>query len=111
MSFDKPLDQDIVETREVVRREMVPDGTNPDGTPRFKIQTVQEAVEEVVRYTMAPKKPFACAKGQHVWEMIDRHRHIAKCQRCPKHRFLRAVYEYIDPEGHIRDRDTHALID
>ncbi|MBC7076727.1 MAG: hypothetical protein H5T92_00205 [Synergistales bacterium] len=111
MSFDKPLDQDIVETREVVRREMVPDGTNPDGTPRFKIQTVKESVEEVVRYTKAPKKHFGCGDGKHVWEMIDRHRHIAKCKNCPKHRFLRAVYERIDEEGHIRDRETDTIID
>ena len=105
------LDQDIIEKREVTRPAVVQDGNNPDGTPNFKIDQVTETVEEVVRYTKAPKRHFACGDGKHVWEMIDRHRHLAKCRNCPKHRFLRAVYERIDQEGHIRDRDTNTIID
>ena len=105
------LDTDIVEEREVSHPTVVQKGTNPDGTPRFQVEQGTETVQEVVRYTKAPKHHFSCADGKHVWEMIDRHRHLAKCKNCPKYRFLRAVYERIDKKGQIRDRDTNVVID
>lgn len=106
-----PLDQDIVEEQEIEREAIVPDGHDENGNLRFKVDKVKEKVQVVTRYTKAEPKFFSCKDGTHHWEMIDRHKHIAKCRNCSKHRFLRAAYEYIDKDGHLRNRDTHALID
>lgn len=106
-----PLDTDIIEEKEIERQAVVPDGKNPDGTLRFKVDTVKEKVQITTRYTKATPKFFSCKDGHHHWQMIDRHKHIAGCTECPKRRFLRAVYDYIDQDGHLRDRDTKAIID
>lgn len=109
--FDRPLDTDLIEEREVERLAIIPDGRNPDGTPRFKVDTVKEKVQERVRYTKATPKPFSCKDGKHRWKMVDRHQHLAACTKCLKRRFLRAAYETIDREGHIIDRETKRIID
>jgi hypothetical protein len=109
--FPHPLDTDIVEEQEIERQQIVPDGQDEFGRLRFKTEKVKEKVQVITRYTKAEPKFLSCKDGHHHWEMIDRHKHIAKCKDCPKHRFLRAVYETIDKDGHIVDRDTNMIID
>ena len=109
--FDKPLDTDIIEEREVERSVIVPDGKDESGRSRFRFGTVKDKVQETVRYTRAEPKPFSCKDGHHHWQMIDTHKHIAKCSNCTKHRVLRAAFEFVDSAGHLVDRDTNTLID
>ena len=110
--FPKPLDQDLIEEQEVENQVITPTGeTDADGTPKFKIERVKEKVEIITRYTRAVPRFFSCKEGTHKWVMVDRHKHIAKCATCPKHRYLRAAYETIDPDGHLIDRDTRTIID
>lgn len=105
--FDKPLGQELTEYQEVERDEM---DFDPQ-TGKAEIKKAKKRLPYKVIYTKASPKPFSCKDGEHVWEMIDRHKHIAKCRNCRKYRFLRAVYETISPEGHIVDRETQRLID
>lgn len=101
------LDQIVNEEREVERLSFEIDSDTGSVTPK----TVTQTIVEPTIYTRAKKKFFSCADGHHSWHMADRHRHIAKCRKCTKHRMLRAVYERIDDDGHIVDRDTGTLID
>lgn len=71
----------------------------------------EKTIEKIpTRYASSSESIITCAVGDHEWFMEDRHRHVAACTKCPKHRFLRAVYERIE-NGHIYDRDTGTLID
>lgn len=106
-TFDKPLDQIVNEEREVERLSFEIDPDTGSVTPK----TVTQTIVEPTIYTRAKKRFFSCADGKHSWFMADRHRHIAKCRKCSKHRFLRAPYERINKDGHIVDRDTGDIID
>ena len=110
--FDKPLDTDLVEEQEVEYTAVVPTGeTGADGNPAFKTEQIKERVSIKTRYTKATPHVMSCRDGNHCWEMIDRHKHLAACAHCTKRRFLRAVYEAITPDGHLIDRDTGRIID
>lgn len=83
---------------------------NPEKN-RLSVEKVTKKVVIPTLYTrVGNAMPATCAVGEHDWFMEDRHKHIAACHNCPKHRFLRAVFEYIE-DGHIYDRDTDTLID
>lgn len=105
--FPKPLDTVIEETQEVERNIFK---FNPE-TQKVDVERVKEQVPIKTIYTKAKPRQFTCPDGQHEWYMADRHTHTAKCRKCPKVRFLRAIYETISPEGHIIDRETRQLID
>lgn len=104
--FDKPLDQDVTEYKEVER---VAFDYNPT-TKQIRPKVVKEKVGEVVRYTKGELKKLSCERGKHEYFMEDRHRHIAACKNCPKHLFLRAAYETII-SGQVINRNTKELID
>jgi hypothetical protein len=105
--FSKPLNQVITEYHEVERDVFEVNGE----TGEVNIKRVKDKIPIKTIYTKATSKKFTCGEGKHYWTMIDRHRHVAKCKHCRKHRYLRAVYEKIDGQGHIVDRETGELID
>jgi hypothetical protein len=102
--FDKPLDQWIEEPKEIEYETYVV----KDGKPQK--ERVKETVYEKVKYLDAPTKKFTCAPGQHDYFMFDRVRHVAKCNKCPKHKFLFASSQTIR-KGKIMDRLTGQVFD
>lgn len=62
-------------------------------------------------YTRSDPVKMCCADRTHQWFMSDKRRHIASCRKCTKSRFLRAIYEHIDLDEHIRDRITGEIFD
>lgn len=109
-AFDKPLDRYITEEREIEVPSIIPVGKDRNGNEDFSIGTEKRSIEEKVYYTMAKKRILSCPKGKHFWRMIDRHKGLAKCDFCTKHRFLVATKETIK-DGHIVDRDTEEIKD
>lgn len=61
-------------------------------------------------YSRVPETKLSCATGTHKWFMEDKHKGVAGCKKCIKHRFLRPIYEFIK-DGHICDRDTLEILD
>ena len=106
MKFDKPLNQVVTEYQEVERNAFEVNGE----TGEVNIRRVKDRVPIKSIYTKATPQTFTCGKGKHSWIMIDRHKHLAKCQNGVQHRFLRAVWETIK-DGHIVDRETGQIID
>jgi len=109
MKEDYPfkLDTPITEYQEVERNVYRLDPETQQAT----VERVKEKVPVTTIYTKAEPRFFTCPDGKHVWYMLDTHKHVAKCRKCQKARFLRAVYETISPEGHIIDRETKRVID
>lgn len=107
--FPKPLDQWVDEEVEVPVMTAVHDRRG--NIVGIKQSTAKRKVKTI--YTKAEPRAVACAQGKHNWFMKDRHKHIAACKNpgCTKHRYLRAIFETIDKEGHIIDRDTKQIID
>jgi hypothetical protein len=105
--FDKPVDQWTDEQREIERTYIDFDSKTGKLTLDRK-KTIEKVPTLYTR--MGDLQGVSCADGQHTWYMEDRHKHIAACHKCTKHRFLRAVYETI-VDGHIIDRDTKEIID
>ena len=104
--FDKPLNREIEEEREVIYPKF---SFGKDGKPKLEQGT--KVIKERVKYVeMGGARKFSCNDGQHQYFMLDRHKHIAKCENCTKHRYLRAAYETIK-FGHIIDRETNTIID
>ncbi len=54
MTFDKPLDQDIMETREIVRHIVTKDGTNPDGVDFGSREAASPSQRPRLRVTYVP---------------------------------------------------------
>lgn len=105
--FNKPLDKDITEYEEVDAIHVVVD---PD-TKKPALKKVTEKIPITVRYSSKSDPRIAsCGEGKHDYYMKDKHKHIASCRKCPKNRFLRAVFETIK-DGQIIDRATKTVID
>lgn len=106
MTFDKPLDVFIDEKIEVPSFNIKTDAKGnfqgvEQGTTTKTVKTM---------YSHIPETKLSCATGTHQWFMEDKHKGVAGCKQCLKHRFLRPVYEYLK-DGHIYHRDTHELLD
>lgn len=108
-NYPFPLDTFIDEEVEVPTMTVKLDSR---GNPSGLEETVTKKTIKTM-YSKIDPVPFSCKSGSHKWKMTDRVRHIATCvnPNCLKNRFLRAVYEYIDKDGKLRDRDTNEVID
>lgn len=102
--FNKPTDQWIDETREIEHEVYVFE----DGKPQKK--RIKETIHEKVKYIKAERKKFVCASGQHDYFMMDRNKHVARCNKCSKHKFLFASSQTIK-NGRIVDRFTGQVFD
>lgn len=104
--FDRPLDEWVDEEREVERL-----AVEDDGNGKFKVKPIKIKVNVPTRYTRATFNSNICKSGKHIWVMPNKNKHVANCTNCPKFRNIRAAFEYIDQDNHIRDRDSKMLID
>ncbi len=105
--FKKPVGEWIDEYQEVEKLDFIIDEANKTIKPKLTTKKVPIKTQ----YLKTTESSIDCGNMNHNYYMLDRHKHIAKCRNCAKHRFLRAVYETINSEGHIIDRKTKLLID
>ena len=60
-------------------------------------------------YIPTTSSRISCKSGEHEWEIVNKSGEV-RCKKCPKHRFLLAVFHKLE-NGHIVDRDTHQILD
>lgn len=102
--LDTPIEEEI----EVERP--VPVLSDDKKSATVELRTVKTKVKTV--YTETTEKPFMCGLRKHNWEMVDRHKYIAKCMNnnCMKVRILSPMVHTIK-DGHIVSRYTKEIID
>lgn len=104
--FQKPLDQWLDEPQKVKGYDFK---FNPENQS-VKLEEKEETVHIKTMYTKSESVPFSCADGKHKWKVIDRHNYTVKCQHCPIYKRILPAFEFLDPEGHIRNRENNQVI-
>jgi len=102
------LNEEIEEEIEV--DQMIPILSEDKKNATYEMGKVKTKIKTI--YTKTEEEKFMCGKGEHKWEMADRHKYIAKClnNKCIKRRILNPTIHTIK-EGHIINRTTKELID
>lgn len=104
--FDKPLGKWIEETEQI---ENVVRTFDPE-TKKLKEETVLEDKKVKVIYEKTSIDDIFCHPFTHEFILIDSHKYIIKCKKCPLHKFISVGNEYIDKEGKVRARSNDAVI-
>lgn len=104
--FNKPTNKWIEETEDVER---VVNNYDPE-TRKITQETVIEHQKVKVIYEKTILDGMFCPDFEHVWKIIDSHKYIIKCKKCPLHKHISPGNEYIDQDGHVRSRSNDSVI-
>lgn len=104
--FNKPVGKWIEETEQIER---VVNSYDPQ-TRKITSETITENNKVKVIYEKTLLENNFCRNSEHIFKIIDSHKYIVKCQKCPLHRRISVGNEYIDSYGHIRRRDDDSIV-
>lgn len=104
--FDKPLDEWLEEDEEV---DQVVNHFDP------ATQKVTTSIEKAkhrfkVKYEKTSVDSIMCKEFEHYWYVMDRHNYLIRCKHCVLSKRIMPGLEYIDQNGHVRDKATDKLI-
>lgn len=104
--FNKPVGKWISEEEDVER---VVRSFDPK-TKKVSEETVVEKQKVKVRYDETTIESLFCHPFTHSFILIDSHKYIIKCKKCPLHKHISPGNEYIDQDGHVRLRSNDIVI-
>lgn len=104
--FDKPINKWITEeeqTTNIVNNfdPLTRKITQEEKTETKKVKVIYEETSIDANF---------CQNKTHIWHVIDSHKYIIKCKRCPLHKHISPGNEYIDQDGHVRLRSNDTVI-
>lgn len=104
--FKKPLGKWIEEEENVERVVKTFDPV----TKHVGEETVIAKQKVRVIYEKTLLENMFCPDFTHEFFVIDSHKYIIKCKKCPLHKHIMPGREYIDAEGHVRLRSNDVVI-
>jgi hypothetical protein len=104
--FDKPIGKWITEEEEVTRP------VHHFDPATRKITTEEETKKEKVRVIYERTLPEfnVCKDFEHDFRVVDSHKYIIRCKKCPVNKHIMPGVEYIDKEGHVRRRFDDVMV-
>jgi len=104
--FNKPIGKWINEEEDVERVVRSFDPVARKITEETKV----EKQKVKVIYEKPTIDGMFCPEFTHEFRIIDSHKYIIKCKKCPLHKHISVGNEYIDSDGHVRLRNSDTII-
>lgn len=104
--FSKPLGKWIEEDQKVDRVVQSFDPT----TKKVTEEIVTDTQKVKVMYEKTILDSVFCNDFTHEFIVIDSHKYIIKCKKCPLHKHIMVGQEYIDSNGNVRLRSNDMVI-